>query len=278
MEDIGLDTGKRQGLLTRIKGHFQMKNVLYRGGSNLLITGNTRVPANASSFEPIFPDVGTYNSAKLPYYPGLGNGYMVKKMQTPSGKSSLLVLWEKWVNELKANNEFFETKSIVGELSNFSYEQLLLTDPICKELCTSIEIVFGDKIDPITKKIIIENNFLPKNESDSGKNKLKLYQYKCRPIHHKTMIDNKIFYEDDHEQNTDFDNFVVFENITEEHRNMFLSSFDELKNHSQLIDTVSKLNLVQNEGNFSDFVNKNEVKNKQKMVWPARSSLKRFSR
>jgi hypothetical protein len=179
----------------------------------------------------------------IPYYPGLGNGYSVKKFDLANGKSTLIVRWGMWLEEIKEKNENFEVKSIVGEFSNFDYEKMILDDQECSEKCDSIEIIFGDKIDTLTKEKIILGKYLP----ESGRGKLMLYQYSERPRKHKTLIDNKIFYEDEHNAGVDFKNFVVYENIPPDHKKSFLADFLNMKENSTPIFTISDLEGVASE-------------------------------
>jgi len=173
----------------------------------------------------------------IPYYPGLGNGYSVKKMDISKGKSSLQVRWKMWLEDIKKKDEKIEIKSIVGEFSNFEYERMILDDTEYLKRCESLEIIFGDKMNPLTKAEIINKNYLP----ESGKGKLILHQFSQRPRSHKTMINNKIFYEDEHETGVDFKNFVVYENIPSEHRDRFLADFTAMKKDSTPIYTKSDL-------------------------------------
>ena len=175
----------------------------------------------------------------VPKIEGIGYVYSIPNAKDPATDENMIRYTQKlWLDRKAKKGIHFSMKCIFGEFSCLESIELILNNENYRNICDSIEVVFGDTIFNNTNKSKL------KKYLDVHSDFLKLYRSTTRPEHHGIMIGDNLMCEDDHKFGEIYKSVMVIENASIEMKNQFLNSFNDFKGKGSLIDRSESLESV----------------------------------
>jgi len=173
------------------------------------------------------------------YVEGVGDEIYIENISDPdSGESLIRYVQRKWLSRIIADNKPFKVECIFGEVKDLSAIKMILDDEQAYSLCSSVTLIFGDKIWNEERKIELESYLRRYQKFTAFKNSF-------RPENHGMMISNKIMLEAKHSLRETYKWVKVVDNASPDAQAKFEREFLTLYNNSIQItpENISRLEL-----------------------------------
>jgi hypothetical protein len=155
---------------------------------------------------------------------GVGDVYYLANIPASNQSESMIRYTQrKWLEKIKEIGNPFSVLCIYGEVKDLTSIRSILEDKEANKLCTSVKLVFGDRIwnsqmrDELTELLKMYEG------------KFSAFRHFTRPEDHGIMISNKIMLEERHAISDMYKKVEVIENATEQAKNVFENEFYNLQ-------------------------------------------------